>query len=259
VLACDQLSFRFPGAERPVIEGVDLEIGAGELVCVVGANGAGKTTLLRLIAGLLSPSGGRVRCFEVDPAASARGDIARRVAYLPQNYQLAFPFTVREVVLFGRYSHGRRGFAGYRTNAADREAADAALARCDLESLAERRWDELSGGEQRRALMAQAFCQDVDLLLLDEPTAALDPAHALAVFEALRERVAERGAAVAITHDLNLAARYASRLVLIDQRRIAADGNAADVLGGEAARAAFRVQLHLGELPGSGEVFVVPG
>ena len=258
MLSCSHASFQFASGARPVLDGIDLEVGAGELVCVVGANGAGKTTLLRLIAGLLEPTGGRVRCFGRDPAAAGRVELARKLSYLPQQYQLAFPFAVREVVLFGRYAHGRRGFAGYRTRAADRAAAESAIARCDLTALAERPWDELSGGEQRRALLAQAFCQDVELLLLDEPTSNLDPAHALAVFETLRDRVAERGAAVVVTHDLNLAARFATRLLLIDRRSIAADGAPADVLSGDAARAAFKVPLHLGRLP-DGAPFVVPG
>jgi iron complex transport system ATP-binding protein len=259
VLALEQVSFAFAPGAAPVLRRVDLRVEPGELVCVVGPNGAGKTTLIRIAAGLLSPLAGRARIGGIDPAAARRDEVARHLAYLPQHYDLVFPFTVAEVVLFGRYAHGRRGLAGYATTAADRKIAEAAMERCDVGALAGRRWDELSGGERRRALLAQAFCQDAGLLVLDEPTAALDPAHAVSVFETLRDRIRERGAAVAVTHDLNLAARFADRVVLLHRGEIVADGPPPEVLGGDAAAAAFAIALHLGAVPGDEIPFAVPG
>jgi iron complex transport system ATP-binding protein len=132
------------------------------------------------------------------------------------------------------------------------------MRRCDVEGLAGRRFDALSGGERRRALLAQAFCQAADLILLDEPTAALDPAHALAVFRILEEEKAARGAAALIvTHDLNLAGRFADRLVLLDGGRVAAEGPPAAVLAAEATARAFAVTLHVGALA-DGTPYVVP-
>jgi ABC-type cobalamin/Fe3+-siderophores transport system ATPase subunit len=253
MLVLSGVSFAFDGHE--VVSGVTLEVAAGELLCVVGPNGAGKTTLLRLAAGLLDPAAGTIRVSGDDPRLVRRRALARRLAFLPQEYALAFPFTVGEMVLMGRYPH-RSPLA--LENAEDVRLATEAMRRCDVEPLAGRRFDALSGGERRRALLAQAFCQAAELVLLDEPTAALDPGHALAVFRILlEERRVRRAAAVVVTHDLNLAGRFADRLVLLDRGRIAAAGAPVEVLGSEAAARAFGVALHVGTLPG-GDRFVVP-
>ena len=248
-----QVGFAFPGT--PALDGVDLDIAAGRITCLVGPNGAGKTTLLRLIAGLLAPARGSVRVLGVDPAREPRRRLARRLSYLPQTYRLVFPYRVGEVVLMGRYAHSAFGLESEE----DVAAARAAMGRCDVLPLADRRFDALSGGEQRRVLLAQAFCQGAELILLDEPTASLDPAHALALFAALAAERDRRGAtALVVTHDLNLAARAADRLVLLDGGRVVADGPPVEVLTSPAATRAFALPLHVGALPG-GAPFAVPG
>jgi iron complex transport system ATP-binding protein len=252
LLELDRVSFAY--GPRAVLSDVSFQVGAGELVGVVGGNGAGKSTLLRVAAGLLAPAAGGVRVGGDDPRRLARRALARRLAYLPQEYTLAFPFTVHEVVLMGRYPHAG---ALALDRPEDLAAAQAAMERCDVASLAARRFDELSGGERRRALVAQAFCQGAEIVLLDEPTASLDPAHALAVFRVLGEEQRARGAAaVVVTHDLHLAARHADRLVLLDGGRVTAAGPPEEVLASEAARAAFGVRLHVGRVEGS--LVVVP-
>jgi len=248
----------FSYGDRPVLRAVDLTVDEAELLCIVGPNGSGKTTLLKLIGGLLEPAAGRVSCFGLNPAAAPRRTLATRLSYLPQDYHLVFPFSVGEVVLMGRYAHRRRGLLGLESEA-DIEHARQAMARCDVLELADRRFDAISGGEQRRALLAQAFCQRTDLVLLDEPTASLDPAHAIAVFDALVAETKERSAtAIAVTHDLNLAARYADRVALLAEGKVAACGAPAEVLASEATARAFRVEMHVGSLPDSDEPFVVP-
>lgn len=236
-----------------MLDGVSLRAGKGELVAVVGPNGAGKTTLARVIGGLIVPRRGMVRVGGKDPAAIARRELAKTLAYLPQRYELAFPFTALEIVLFGRYAH-RRGPGLER--AEDVEAAMTAMRRCDVEGLAERRFDTLSGGERRRILVAQALCQGAAVMLLDEPTAGLDPAHAIAVMSALRgER--ERGAAVVVvTHDLDLAARLADRVVVLAGGRIVVDAPPAEAFASDAVAAAFGCVLHTGELAGGGRYLV---
>jgi ABC-type cobalamin/Fe3+-siderophores transport system ATPase subunit len=254
---------------RAVLSGASATVAAGEIVAIVGPNGAGKTTLLRAIAGLIAPRAGAVRVFGVDPARTPRRALARRLAYLPQRYELAFPFTVGEVVLMGRYARAGRLRL---ESAADLAMARAAMERCDVAGLEDRRFDTLSGGEQRRTLLAQAFCQEAELLLLDEPTAALDPAHARALFTAL---VAERdrgAAAVVVTHDLNAAVRWADRALILAGGTadaaappgsvtrggaIVADGAPAAVLSSPAAARAFAIDIHVGALP-SGARFAVP-
>jgi len=256
MLAFERVGFAY--RDEPVLTDVDLEIGPGELPCILGKNGAGKSTLLRLCAGLVAPTAGHVRCFGTDPAIADRARLARNVSFLPQSYRLAFPFTVAEVVLMGRYAHSRRGLLALES-AADLKAARDAMERCDVARLERRRFDELSGGEQRRVLLAQAFCQSARLILLDEPTASLDPAHAIAVFEALARETSERGAtAVVVTHDLNLAARFATRIILIDQSRVAADGDTEAVLTSPETERAFSIPMHVGTFPQSGARFVVP-
>ncbi len=237
----------------PVVREVSLTVAAGELVAIVGPNGAGKTSLLRVAAGLLRPSAGHARIAGRDPATTARRDLARSLAYLPQRYELAFPFTAIEVALMGRYAH-QRGPGLER--AVDVAAAEAALARVDAAPLAERRFDTLSGGERRRVLLAQALCQGARAIILDEPTAALDPAHAIAVMGALAVERASGAAILLVTHDLDLAARHADRvLVLVDGHAIAL-GAPLDVFGRPEVAAGFGARLHVGELADGGR-FVV--
>ena len=239
---------------RDVVRGVSADVGAGELVVIVGPNGAGKTTLLRAIAGLVPVRGGAVRVLGHDPARVARRVIARELAYLPQQYGLAFPFVVEEVVLLGRYAR-QRGL-GIATPD-DLAAARAAMTACDVAALAARRFDELSGGEARRTIIAQALCQGAQCLLLDEPTAGLDPAHARAVFATLRGQCDAGTTAVVVTHDLDLALRHAQTMWLCAEGRLAARGAPDAVLASAATQAAFGVPIHVGTLPG-GARFAVP-
>jgi iron complex transport system ATP-binding protein len=252
----DGVTFRHDG--RAVLQSLTLHLPAGQLVGIVGPNGAGKSTLLRLVAGLLSPSQGVVRCFGADPRAAPRRRVARQLAYLPQDQRHTFAFSVSEVVLMGRYAHGRGGFLGLET-AADLRAAAAAMARCDVLPLRDRRFSELSGGEQRRVLLAQALCQEAGLLLLDEPTASLDPGHAIALMREVVSETRQRAVtAVVVTHDLNLAIQHVDRLLLLHHGQLAGDGAPVAVLSTPAASAAFGVAMHVGRLPGSAAPFVVP-
>lgn len=240
--------------ERDIVRDVTASVASGQFVIVVGPNGAGKTTLLRAMAGLVTPHSGAVRCFGFDPARADRRVVANHIAYLAQHYELAFPFSVEDVVLMGRYAK-QRGVGIPST--ADVEAALAAMTACDVADLAPRRFDELSGGEARRVLLAQALCQGARCLLLDEPTAGLDPTHARAVFEMLRRQCDAGGAAVVVTHDLDLACRYGGTLWLLAGGALASSGPPAEVLASSAMRSAFGVAIHIGTLP-NGQRFAVP-
>ncbi|MBK9034977.1 MAG: ABC transporter ATP-binding protein [Myxococcales bacterium] len=251
MLALDDVTFGYDA--RAVVRGVSLTVARGELVALVGPNGAGKTTVARLAAGLAPPRAGTVRVDGRDPGATTRRALARTLAYLPQRYELAFPFTALEVVLMGRYARQR---GPGLDSAADEAAARAALARCDLADLAERRFDALSGGERRRVVLAQALCQGADAIILDEPTAALDPAHAIAVARALADERGRGAAVLIVTHDLDLAARFADRIVAMAEGEVVADGAPEAVLTDARVQAAFGVTLHVGALP-DGARFVV--
>lgn len=237
-----------------VVSEVTATVRAGELVVIVGPNGAGKTTLLRAIAGLVAPRTGSVRVLGRDPLRAPRRLVAHELAYLPQHYELAYPFAVEEIVLLGRYARQRGlGLAGADDLAAAREA----MVACDVAHLATRRFDELSGGEARRVIIAQALCQGARCLLVDEPTAGLDPAHARAIFAMLRARCDAGDAVIAVTHDLDLALRHGHAMWLVAGGRLAARGAPAEVLGDAATRDAFGLAIHVGALP-SGAAFAVP-
>jgi iron complex transport system ATP-binding protein len=237
-LEAESLGYRVAG--RSLLDDVALRVAPGEFVGLVGPNGAGKTTLLRAIAGLLAPSCGRVR---LEGRALERLDprqLARIVAHVPQSTRIDFGFTCLEVVLMGRHPHlGRFALEG----PADYRVAEAAMAFTGTSDLAERPITAVSGGEQQRVLAARALAQEPRLLLLDEPTANLDVLHRLQLLDLVRDLVRARGlSAIAAIHDLELAARYCDRLVLLKDGRVLAEGPPAAVLTPERIRAAFGVR-----------------
>src|SRR3989441_8770192 len=241
--------------DREVLHDSDICVGAGEVVCLVGPNGAGKSTLLRALAGLLVPRSGDVRLDGRDLRSLARREIARRIAVVPQVFETLFPFTVREVVALGRTA--RLSLFG-RASAADRAAVDRALDELALLALADRTITEISGGERQRAVLAMALAQEGDVLLLDEPTAHLDPAHQLATLALVRRLARTRGlAVVAVLHDLNLAASAATRIVVIEHGRVVVDAPPLDALTPEVVGRVFGAGLEV-ERRG-GRPLVVPG
>jgi iron complex transport system ATP-binding protein len=212
---------------RAVVDGVDVVVADGEWLALIGPNGAGKTTLLRAIARLV-PCVGEIA---LDGRASTelpRAELARLVAIVPQEPSTPPWMTVAEYVLLGRTPHlGPLAKEGAR----DRDAAARALGRLDLLPFADRRLGTLSGGEKQRVVVARALAQEARIVLLDEPTAALDIGHQQQALELLDGLRAEsRLTLVAAMHDLTLAAQYADRMVLLDAGRLVADGSPAEVL-----------------------------
>lgn len=210
------LSHEVPG--RALYAGLDVSIAAGEVVAVVGPNGAGKSTLLRTLAGLTRPQTGAVWLGDDDLKTLPARARARRLAYLPQATSLAYALTVREVVLLGRAPFVPTFAAPGR---ADHEAAARALARVGLAGFAERDVRTLSGGEFQRVMLARMLAGEAQVLVLDEPTAALDVGQALAFLGELRGLASEGAAVVLALHDLALARRHADAAVLL-----AGDGSA---------------------------------
>ena len=235
-LAASSVTVQYPGAAVPALDEVSFGVSGGELVAVVGPNGSGKTTLLRTLLGLTRPQSGVVRLDDRDIGTWTRRALAGVIGALPQREEPAFPLTVREVVLMGRWA--RLGPTAAIT--ADDEAAIAgALARCDVTGFEDRGIETLSGGEWQRVRVARALTAMPRLLLLDEPTAALDIGHEMALFALLRQLVGDGLGVLVITHHLNLAARYADRLVLLDRGRVVADGPPNAVLRANLVSAVF--------------------
>lgn len=238
----------------------EVEAAPGEVLVVIGPNGSGKSTLARLLLGVLRPTAGDAR-FDGRPAAAwDRRALARRVGVVPQGEELVFPLTVRALVSMGRYPH----IGAWRTERpADVAAVDRALDACDVRDLADRLVTRLSGGERQRARIARALAQEPDTLVLDEPTAALDIAHEMAIFELLDRLRRARGATVLlVTHNINLAARYATRMLLLDGGRAVAEGTPREVVTRTRIEQSYHwpVQVfpHAGPGPDAGAPQVTP-
>ena len=242
---------------RWLVRDATLELSEGNLTAFVGPNGSGKTTLLRLLAGLWQPSEGEVLLDGCELSRLPRRELARRVAYTPQDTHIEFAFTVRDVVMMGRHPHLGRF---EREGAGDRQAVLAAMGRADCLHLADRLVTELSGGERQRVVIARSLATEAQIILLDEPVANLDIRHALDTLELCRELAGEGKTVALAVHDLNLAARYATEVVLVSAGRLVARGAPAEVVTGERIRAAFGVHTELARTS-AGEVmfFFQPG
>jgi iron complex transport system ATP-binding protein len=255
------VSARYPatGASQPdpPLEGVTLTVMPGEILAVVGANGAGKSTLLRVMAGTLAPERGEARVSGDLLASLPRQEVARRIAVVAQSEEVRFSFSVREVVAMGRAPHQGVRMAA---SAEDRAIVEGALERCDLQALAERPVDALSGGERKRVAIARALAQRTPIVLLDEPTASLDVRHQVALLELLVEEAGQGKACVLVTHDLQLAAAHATRAALMHRGTLMASGPTSDVLSATTLTEAFEWPIHAGRFDGTGaRVFVAGG
>jgi iron complex transport system ATP-binding protein len=250
-LGLEGVSVTLGGAR--VVDGLACEVEAGEWLALIGPNGAGKTTALRAIAGLVSYDGD-IRVLGDNARSLARTQLARRVALVPQVPLVPADLTVREYVLLGRTPH--LGYFGSEGRA-DHGAADAALGQLDLVPFARRRLETLSGGERQRATLARALAQDAPVLLLDEPTAALDMGRQQQVLELVDGLRTSHGLTVVSTmHDLTLAGQYADRLLLLDGGRLVAAGNADEVLTRALITEHYGAEVEVVDAPGSGFVVV---
>jgi iron complex transport system ATP-binding protein len=236
-----------------VVDRVTVAVNEGEWVALIGPNGAGKTTLLRALVGLVSYEGD-IRILGDDALTLPRKELARRVALVPQVPLMPPDATVLQYVLLGRTPY--IGYFGTERRS-DYEAAESALEQLDLRPLAHRRIDSLSGGERQRASLARALAQDAPILLLDEPTAALDVGRQQQVLEIVDALRVDRGLTVFSTmHDLTLAGQYADRLLLLDGGRVVAGGHAGDVLTGALIAEHYGADVHVLGEPESGFVVV---
>jgi iron complex transport system ATP-binding protein len=224
---------------RDILCGVRFSVAPGELVGLIGPNGAGKTTLLRVISGLWHNTAGEIRLLNKSLARYSPREIARLIAQVPQITALDFPFTVQQIVMMGRNPHlGRFQLETVH----DRQVVSAAMRRTKTLVMKDRLIGTLSGGERQRVLIARALAQEPRLLLLDEPTANLDIQHQIGILNLVRGLIQQDGlGAVAAVHDLELAARFCDRVVLLHQGKRLADGSPEHVLTSDHIRAAYGV------------------
>ncbi|MEV5598447.1 heme ABC transporter ATP-binding protein [Streptomyces sp. NPDC052496] len=238
---------------RTVLDGVDLEVTAGQVLALVGPNGAGKSTLLAALAADLPAAAGEVRIDGRPATAWTAPELALRRAVLPQSATLSFPFAVADVVRMGRAP-----WAGTPGEDEDEAAVAEAMAATEVTGFADRPFAALSGGERARVALARVLAQRAPLLLLDEPTAALDLRHQELVLRICRERAAAGAAVAVVLHDLGLAAAYADRAALLHGGRTAAQGPPAEVFGAELLSRVYRQPVEVIGHPRTGVPLVMP-
>lgn len=232
----------------------ELRLGNDRMACIVGPNGSGKSTLLRLAAGLLTPCKGVIHLEKTMINAISRRAIARRIGFLPQDTPPLFDLSVETIVEMGRYTH--TSWTGALSEN-DYTAVNKAILDMGIDSLRRRTLSQLSGGERKRALIASALAQEPAILLLDEPTSALDIHHAAGVMRLLAALKTDNRSVIIVTHDLNLAALFSERIILLANGRIIADGTPADVIKEDLIRQAYGENILIMPHPETGSPIVV--
>jgi iron complex transport system ATP-binding protein len=222
----------------PVLENISMDLERSEVIGIVGPNGAGKSTLIRCIDRILTPRGGIILLDENDISKMTRMEIAKEMGYVPQTTARVFPATVFDTVLMGRRPH-----LGWKSSEEDIDKVLEVLELLGIMEFSMRDFNEISGGQQQKVLIARALAQEADVLLLDEPTSNLDIRHQLEVMDIMKGIVKKKGiSAIVAIHDLNLASRYTDRLLMMNGGRIFASGNPESVLTVENIRRAYGVE-----------------
>ena len=254
-LEATELTVHYPNATVPALDSVTMIVPRGTFYAVLGPNGSGKSTLLRALLGMVPHAAGRAQVSGRSVSDWDRRALAREAGVVTQSESVAFPITVRELVAMGRYPY--LGALQSET-LSDREAISAAMRMCDVENLAQRLMSTLSGGEVQRTRVARALAQEPNILVLDEPTASLDVRHEMEILELLRTS-ADRGMTIfLITHHLDLAARFADRMLLLDRGRVAAEGEPREVLREETLQRVYEWPISVSDDPATGVPRVTP-
>jgi iron complex transport system ATP-binding protein len=252
-IALSEVTFGY--AREPVVRDVTFSVGRGEFIGIIGPNGSGKSTLMRLMTGLLRPWRGAVAINGTPLERYQRRELGRLIGVVPQETAVSFPFSVMETVLFGRTPH-LAGF-GFESES-DLAAARRAMARTGTADLARRAITELSGGERQRVILARALAQEPSMLLLDEPAAFLDVRHEVEMYDLLRDLQRDGMTIVSVLHDLNIAALYCERLILLHEGRIARAGAPAEVITYSTLTEVYGTEVYVAMNDITGSLNVLP-
>jgi iron complex transport system ATP-binding protein len=255
VIVLSDLVVSYPRAGRNAVDGVSFVAAAGKLTALAGPNGSGKSSIVRALLGRADVVRGSVVLGDSDVKTLSLGELARRVAVVPQREDAAFPTQVRDYVALGRYPH----LGLWRSaSTADDVAIGEALEQAGVTALADRDTDALSGGEWQRVRIARALAQKAPALVLDEPTTFLDVAHEMAIFELLSSLARSGLTVLLVSHQLNLVARFADTIVLLDQGKIATSGAPRDVMKGDLLEAIYGWPVVITHDPAVGAPALVP-
>ncbi len=241
--------------KEPVIQDIQLEIPTGDFLGVIGPNGSGKSTLLKLLSGLLPPDKNQVRFDGQNISECKRKILAQSIAWIPQDHHLPFPFTVAEVVMMGRHPYlSPLTFE----NEHDFEITQRAMAQTQTAQFAHRKFNEISGGEQQRVMLASAIAQEPEILILDEPTAALDLKYQIEILSILKRLNQAGNTIIMALHDLHLASKFCRRLVLLQNGKIVKDGSPEEVLQKEILESVYEVPVTILRNESDGSFLISP-
>lgn len=254
ILDIDNISLKY--RDKSILKNISFEVDKGEFFIIIGPNGAGKTSMLKILAGLEKLYQGRVAVRENDITKFSRKNLSKVLAIVPQQIEIGFPFSVAETVIMGRTPHlGVLGLERKEDFAIAREAMEFT----GVAHLKDRRLYQLSGGELQRVIIARAICQQPEIILLDEPTTALDPAHQMKIMDLMEQFRQEHATTVImVSHDLNLAAMYGDRLLLLKEGRLVKTGTPRSVLEKTVLEASYGCRMHVDESPIGGVVRITP-
>ena len=253
-LEADNITFAY--VKEPVIKNVRLKIPPGDFLGIIGPNGSGKSTLLKLLSGLLPPDQNQVRFDNRDITACKRRILARSIAWISQDHHLPFPFSVAEVVMMGRHPYlSPLTFESER----DIEITRQAMIQTQTEQFAHRKFNEISGGEQQRVLLASAISQEPEVMILDEPTAALDLKYQIEIFNILKQLNEAGNTTIIIAlHDLHLASKFCRRLVLLKEGKVVREGSPEEVLQKQILEDVYEVSVKIIRDESDGSFLISP-
>jgi iron complex transport system ATP-binding protein len=249
-------NLNFSYGNNTVLQNISIHVMPSEFISIIGPNGAGKSTLLKLIDGIYLNPDGQILINGSHVRSMSRKDLARQVAYLPQEIDLAFAYSVEDVVKMGRfpYLHGIQLYSDQ-----DDQIVNYSMDLLDVLQFRSRSFRELSGGEKQRVMIASALAQEPKILLLDEPTSALDLHHQIEIYQILKVQQEERQLTViVVTHDINLAAQFCGRMILIDKGKIIRDGTPDDVLKFQVLQKTFGVNVYIDINPMTNSLYILP-
>jgi iron complex transport system ATP-binding protein len=249
-------NLNFAYGKNAVLRGINFSAKAGEFISIIGPNGAGKSTLIKMIDGILSTAQSEILLDGKSISDFSRKDLAQKIAYLPQESKFSFAYTVREVVMMGRFPY-LKGVFTY--SAEDFHIVREMMDLMEINRFAERNFNELSGGEKQRVLIASALAQQPKIILLDEPTSALDLHHQIAIYHILKKLQKQQNLTIiVVTHDINLAAQYCERMTLMGNGMIIRDGEPKSVLQFNLLQETFGVKVYIDINPLTDSLYILP-